>query len=428
MDLRRLLIVAILIGCIATPAMAGEKYLYGSPELTASIAGTNEFSPGDDLMLPVMLENTGLNDIKIVQSTIINRDDLPNTAKMVTVTLDPTDGPLSVKSDPQMVGDISGGSSTIVNIHVKFSRGATPGSYTVPLLVDYTYLSSAEQYGSDMISYNYRTEQETIPLLLKMKSDVSIDVEDLDTDSLNVGTEGYLTLTLKNTGFENAKKAVVRIAQNGASPIVPTDGSVFIGSFGPGELKECTFKAAVSSDAEEQTYPLDVYLEYEDSDGDVVSSGTETVGVPVGGKIDFEVISAPPTVYAGEKTVIEVVYRNSGSATVYNAQARISAVDPFSSNDDTAFLGHVAPGDTVTARFEMSVDASGTVKSYGLDSEIRYRDALDNSQISDTLKVEIGILERSGVMTMLSNPILLSVIAILIIGAGYYLWSHRKEE
>lgn len=428
MDLRRLLIVAILIGCIATPAMAGEKYLYGSPELTASIAGTNEFSPGADLMLPVMLENTGLNDIKIVQSTIINRDDLPNTAKMVSVRLDPSGAPLSVKSDPQMVGDIPGGSSTLVNIHVKFANGAAPGIYTVPLLVDYTFLSSAEQYGADMISYNYQTKQETIPLLLKVKSDVSIDVEDLETDSLNVGTEGYLTLSIKNTGFENAKKAIVRIAQNGASPIVPTDGSVYIGDFGPGELKECIFKAAVSSDAEEQTYPLDVYVEYENSDGDVVTSDTETVGVPVGGKIDFEVISAPSTVYAGEKTVIEVVYRNSGAATVYNAQARISAVDPFSSNDDTAFLGDIASGETVTARFEMSVDPSGTFKSYGLDSEIRYRDALDNSQISDTMKVEIEIVERSGIMTMLSNPILLSVIAILIIGAGYYLWSRRKKE
>jgi hypothetical protein len=428
MDLRKLLFVALLFGCITAPVMAGEKFLYGSPELAASISGTNEFSPGDDLMLPVLLENTGLNEIKIVESSIISREDLPNTAKLVVVTLEAGDAPLAVRSDPQMVGDIPGGSSMPVDIHLKFANDAAPGVYTVPLTVEYTYLFSAEQYGTDMISYNYQTKQETIPLRINVKSDLSIEVVEIATDSLNVGTEGYLTLSIRNTGYEYAEKAVVKIAQNGKSPIIPTDGSVYVGDFAPGTVRECVFKVAVSSDAEEQIYPLDVYAEYVNGDGDTAASETETIGVPVGGKIDFDVISAPSVVYAGDKKVIEVVYRNSGAATVYNAQARISAVDPFSSNDDTAFLGDIIPGETVTARFEVSVDASGTLKTYGLDSEIRYRDALDNSQISDTMKVEIEIVPQSGVVTMLTNPILLSVIAIVLIGAGYYLWSRRKKE
>ena len=56
--------------------------------------------------LTIMLENEGLNTVKIVQSTLITRDDLPNLAKMVSATLAGGDAPVSVKSDAQMVGEL----------------------------------------------------------------------------------------------------------------------------------------------------------------------------------------------------------------------------------------------------------------------------------------------------------------------------------
>ena len=52
--------------------MAGSKYMAGSPELSAYISGTNEFSPGDDVKLTIVIENTGLNEFKFVQSSIVN--------------------------------------------------------------------------------------------------------------------------------------------------------------------------------------------------------------------------------------------------------------------------------------------------------------------------------------------------------------------
>ena len=41
------------------------------------------------------------------------------------------------------------------------------------------------------------------------------------TESLNVGTEGYLNLTVTNAGAEPATNAIVRIARNGQSPDHP---------------------------------------------------------------------------------------------------------------------------------------------------------------------------------------------------------------
>ena len=95
-----------LIGLCSTPAMAGTKYLSGEPDLSITIAGLNEFTPGTTIELPVLIENSGLNHMKMVQSGIVDRDDIPSTAKMVRVTLLPDGAPILVKSDTQMIGTL----------------------------------------------------------------------------------------------------------------------------------------------------------------------------------------------------------------------------------------------------------------------------------------------------------------------------------
>jgi hypothetical protein len=243
---------------------------------------------------------------------------------------------------------------------------------------------------------------------------------------LNVGNEGYVNLKVLNTGYEDAESAIIKISRNGNSPLIPTDSSVYIGDFPRNGTVDCRFKVSVSRDATSQTYPLDVFVVYKDHEGDTRTSDPVTVGIPVGGKISFEVASEHGAVTPGQKKVIEVEYRNIGDATAYNAQARISAVDPFTSNDDTAYLGDLAPGQTVIARYEVSVDSSATLKEYGLDSEIRYRDALDNSQISDTMKVRVKVVEGSG--PVYTNPVVIIAIIAVLCGAGYYVFVMRKKK
>ncbi len=73
------------------------------------------------------------------------------------------------------------------------------------------------------------------------------------------------------------------------------------------------------------------------------------------------------------------------------------------------------------------MDRSATIKEYGLDSEIRYRDALDNTYISDTMKVKIIVSSPSGMTAVFSNPIYLSVIVAGIIGMVYLVYYYRKK-
>jgi hypothetical protein len=404
--------------------MAGSKYLSGGPDITAAIAGTNEFSPGQDAVFLVNIENRGLIDIKFVQSGIVERDDLPNTAKLVRATLLSGVAPITIKSDPQLVGDIAGGKSVQVPFIAKIDENAAAGEYLLPLVLQYTYLRNAEQYGQDSITYTYKEVNETISLPVRIKPEAYVSVVSYTAEHLNAGNEGYLEMQVKNIGHVNASSAVLKIARNGNSPVIPTDSSIYIGDFPINGTVDTRFKVSISREAADQSYPLDVFLVYEDESGVQTTSKLTTIGVPVKGKISFLVTTHPEPVIAGNKQVIEVTYQNTGSETAYNSQSRISAVDPFTSNDDTAFLGDLTPGETALARYEVSVDESATAKEYGLDSEIRYRDSIGNSQISDTMKVRVIVEEPSPVMTILLIVIVIGAVA----AAGYYFVVMKKKK
>jgi hypothetical protein len=424
-----LILTGIAMAFIAvSPVSAGSQYLAGSPELSAAIAGTNELSPGDEVQLAVVIQNTGVNQFKFVKSGIVDRDDLPNTAKFLTVTLGAGNSPLIVKSDPQMVGDLAASGTATGKFTVRVPSDAPAGTYLLPVQLNYTYLYTADQYGYDTIEYSYKTVNKTLQIPVKIKSDVKIDVVSENIKDLNAGTEGYITLEVKNVGHEDAKKAIVTIARNDGSPVIPTQGSAYVGDFPSNGTATCIFKTSVDSGAEAQTYPLDVYVKYENTDGDQVSSDIETIGVPVGGKIDFKIVSDSQTIASGQKKVITAQFRNTGGATAYQAQARVSMVDPFTSNDDSAFLGDIAPGETREASFLVSVDSSATVKQYGIDTEVRYRDALDNTVISDPMKLNVNVVAAKSIVTVLTeNPAVLAAIAVLVIAIGYLLYRRKKS-
>ena len=421
-----LIIFLVLWLWCCMPVMGVTTYLGGSPKMSAVVAGTNEFTAGEDAVIRITVQNQGVASMQFVMKGSIAPDDLPTTAKGVTVGLSAGGAPLIVRSDPQVVGDVKSQGIVTVAITAKITDEATAGEYQVPLTIGYTYLASSEQAGTDTIQFNYEQRTETIPITIRIKPEVKIEVLEAVPENLNVGSEGYLNLRIKNTGFEDGKKATVKLIRNGASPLIPVDNSVFIGDFPRNGTVTCRYRISVSGDAEKQAYPVDLVVSYENRDGDEVSSAAETIGIPVGGKITFT--SGTVQVMQGSEGVVQVLYTNNGTATAYNAQARLAAVEPFTSSDDTAYLGGMSPGATAVALFQISVDDTAAVKEYYLDTEIRYRDSLDNSQVSDSFSVPVEVMQKpasTGLMTILAG---IGLIALIGAGAGYYVLVVRKRK
>ncbi len=425
----RLIVVFLVLWlCFSTQVMGVTTYLGGHPQMSALILGVNEFSPGQDATIKVIVQNSGVQDLQFVTGGSISRDDLLTTAKTVSVGLSAGNAPIIVKSDPQSVGDIKSNEIRTVAIITKILPNATEGEYQIPLTISYTYLAASDQPASDILQSNYKQMSETFPITIKIKPQVKAAVLEAVPENLIVGSEGYIDLKIINAGSEDGKKATVKLIRNGASPIIPTVSSVFIGDFPHNGTVTSRYKVTISGYAEKQTYPVDVVVTYENRDGDVITSDTETIGIPISGKISFSISSGPVQVVQGSQNVIQVEYQNTGVAAAYNAQARLSVVDPFTSTDDTAFLGDLKPGETATARYQMSADDTAAVKDYTLDTEVRYRDALDTSHGSDIIHVPVQVLPKpasAGIMQAL--PIIV-IISLICIGAGYYFLVMKKKK
>lgn len=425
---RLAVVLIILTACLATPALAGTKYFDGTPNLTAYVSGANEYTSGSDIQIPIVIENNGMSLDKQVSARILDRADVPATAKYVTVSMSAGDAPLVVKSDPQMIGDIASQARKTVTFAAKINADAPAGTYQVPLNISYVRFDYVDQFGGDTYRYYYVNDSVTVTVPLVIKAEVIPEVVSAAADQLVAGQDGYVNLTLKNVGSLDGTNATVKLVQSDDSPVSPVDSSVYVGDFPAGDTVSCRYKVAVDSTAENKFYPVDVVVVYQNDEGDYVNSRTETAGVSVGSKVDFAIQSSAIEMNPGSKQTIQVEYKNTGSATARSAQARISVVDPFTSTSDVSYLGDIAPGQSAVATFKIAVASDATIKEYGLDSEIRYRDAQDTTHISDTMKVPIDVRNLTGLAGILSNTVYLSVIVAAIIGIVYAIFHYYRKK
>jgi hypothetical protein len=388
-------VILALLACFAlivVPSSAVTRYLDGAPSFSAAVNGVNEFAPGEDAVISILVKNSGINGVKQVDRGTIEPEDLPNTAKTVTIGLTSGNDDLIVRTDPRMAGDIHGGDTVIVQYHVKISANATAGEYRLPLSLKYRYLRVINQEAADVFEFTYNQAEDTLPVTIRIKPRVTIEVIEAVPEQLSAGSQGYLNLKIRNKGPENGEMASVKLLRNGQSPLIPSDSTTFIGAFQSGGIFECRYKISVAKDATNQTYPVDIAVTYTNREGTIVTSSLETVGVPVKGKTVFTVTSPMPQISPGSGRTIGIMYRNEGCVTAWNAQARITAHNPVSIADNTAFLGNLEPGETAVARYEIQADTDANPGEYRFDSTIRYRDTLGTSHESDTMIVPIAIV------------------------------------
>ena len=90
-----------------------------------------------------------------------------------------------------------------------------------------------------------------------------------------------------------------------------------------------------------------------------------------------------------------------------------------------AYLGDVAPGQTVTAQYTITADSKAAPGTYNLDTNVRYRDSLDNSLTSDTVSAQVKVVPTApgSALPLLAVSVL---VAAILIGIGYYVVVKRR--
>ena len=161
---------------------------------------------------------------------------------------------------------------------------------------------------------------------------------------------------------------------------------------------------------------------------DVEGNDTAIITIEIEEQPFFEVTETTSYLTAGESGMLKVTYKNVGDVTAYDAIARISTVDPFSTTDDQAYLGDMATGESRTALYKINVDETATAKSYAIKNEIKYDDEHGDIQYSKALKANINV--KSAVPfsdKVKESPTVLILMVLGIIGAPTYLYIRRKK-
>lgn len=274
---------------------------FGSPQLEASLVGTNEFDRGDTVKLCADLSNYGrilgidadkTADTKM-ENELSNREfdyeqALP-TALNITAALRSGTDLIEVQSDQQIVESLKSGNKTKTPLvfTIEIASHAPAGAYPMflDLAYDYQYnvLVDADQLDpiaglrGFQVSYLYQRANQTfsVPLVIKKQADFKI----VGTDAkLRVGEkDGNIAVTYVNIGEEPAKEAVVRLSI--FKPFSSIDDQAFIGTLQPGEQTTVVFKLDVDSDATAKDYVINSEIKYIDLLGEAVIS--ENMKIPV---------------------------------------------------------------------------------------------------------------------------------------------------
>jgi hypothetical protein len=286
--------------------LGGDNYytMYGSPSISASVSGTNEFERGDTVTLYVDLTNYGRiigfkedltpqnpKEFALAAAELQEEYKKP-TALGVTASLHSDNPQIDVKSGDQVVQSLKSGDKTQspLKFTIKIGEHAPSGQYPLNLNLSYDYQDNVRVYASALVtsgssptlanfreSYIYQNANQTVPINIVVKKQADFEILNSSSKMAAGDKKSSVLVAYKNIGDDPIKDAVARLSI--FKPFSSTDDQAFIGTLQPGESKNVVFRLDVDSDATPKDYGINSEIKYTDVNGDTVIS--ESMKIPV---------------------------------------------------------------------------------------------------------------------------------------------------
>ncbi|WP_280536840.1 COG1361 S-layer family protein [Halopenitus sp. POP-27] len=315
-------------------------------------------------------------------------------------------------SSTAFVGDWDPGETRTINYTVSLADDAPRRGYTLDLSVNYE--------DTDGIG----TSAPPMTAGISTVDEQSFAFEDVSS-TLRVGEDGEIAGTVTNTGPQTADGVVVQYADDSAN-VLPIEESVAVGSLGPGESASFELPIEVGSEAEAGAKSIGFAVSYRNQNGDRRSYDKLDVTADVAPERDqFDVSIDNATIESGGSRTISVAVTNNLDETASDVEARLFANDPLDTGEtDTGYVQSIEPGETVEVTFELAASGTATPgKTYPISFDFRYDDADGNSQLTDTVRAPVDVVESEG--GGLPVPLLVgAVLGIAVIGA--VVWYRRQ--
>ena len=420
MNVRTLLIGAVLVTLLISlggVAAGQEVFVRGEPDIEV-YTPDNTVAPGQETEFTLQLDNEG--DVDAGQGT--NRE-LVTTARNVIVNaeMDDDDAPITITSEKQSVGSVSENQPTDVPIQIEVPNDAEPGTYDLDVEIDYRWSSKVSQNrrGAGPPTTQEQSTSKDYTVEIEIDDSARFRVTDINS-TLRVGEEGDITGEIENIGGEDATNAEVQFPTD-AENLFPQETAVAVGDIEAGESAEFRIPIEVGSEAEAVPKRFDLPVSFRDENGIRQTDDDPEFLADIGPERDtFGVEAVNRTITAGSGTTFEVTFTNNREETLTDIEPKLFTDSPFSSSSDEGFVESLDPGESETVRFDLSAEGSATPKTYPVTVDVRYQDAEGNSQITDSYRLPIEVLEpeESGGLGSLGTIAML-VVSLLAVGGGY---------
>jgi len=298
------------------------------------------------------------------------------------------------------VGDLMPGEIAKAVFYVKINT-KDEGNYTFKVKAVYL-----DEYGKTVTS-------DPVPFGVHIAKAPELEVKSVESHVF-VNAKGKVVVTLTPTS--DMKDVTVYLITN--PPLSVLSSEYYLGDVEAGKTYTAVFKVEASDSAEPVTYSAQIKAKYKSLD-EYFETDPITVGIKVNPKMRFEVYGIPK-IQAGREAVVEWTIKNVGNFTIREATARLTIIDPFSSSDDTAYIGTLKPGETATVKFKLKVDGDATPKLYGLNLEVKYKDAEGEWAISEPVKAVVEVTPAKGFS-------LIGILVVVVV-AGIVILIYRRRK
>lgn len=355
------------------------------------VNATTDATVGDEGTLEAEIENVG-----------------GDVARDATVVLESSSGGLAFgerASDAARIGELAPGETATVRYDVGFASGASVREYALSGSVTF-------ETGD-----GYQRVDESISAGVTPGAEQRFAVTGVESD-LYVGEEGTVTGTLTNEGPNEARNVVVQFAEESQN-VIPIERTVAVGTLGPGESAEFRLPIEIGGEAKAVNRTADIAVQYRNADLESRAYQDVELLYDVRAERDQFLLDVEDReIESGEQRSLEVTVTNNLDEPVTDLEARLFADDPLDSGDDEGFVDELGPGESTTLTFDLEASGSATAKTYPVSFDFRYDDSNGNSQLSDTTRVPISVVESEGGFPLdLGLGVLLVVV---VLGAGVY--------
>ena len=385
--------LAIAPGVVAGADAAGS--VDGTPHLTAS-APNARFDPGQSGTIGVTITNNATYDYGGDQPPE-GAIDRAGEAQSVTVNISDTNvsgakaAPLTVETGPQNVGTVADGvSSGPHQFNVVVDEDARAGTYELNVTTTYDHYRTVNYTQDTDGDYTYtpknqtsRTETDTITVVVEPQADFEVTET---AANVPLGGEGTLSVRLNNTGTETVTDATVTLSSQDSDVYFGSGTATteaYAGSWNGSETKRLTFRAGTTDSAVKREYPIDVSVDYTDSDGASASDSTQ-IGVTPGQRDHFRIRGVSHDVPENGEGTMTVAVDQTWKRELVDVQvtASTSATDvslgTSESRSATTFVENWGSWDEQDLEFRVRTDDASLDRTYPIELQFEYTDRNDN--------------------------------------------------